>query len=116
MKYYIRVFQNYVNFQGRDSRKQYWMFVLINIIVSGILFLISSLIGDSYQILSNIYGLALLVPGLAISIRRMHDIGKSGWWILIDLIPIIGVIWYIVLLCQPSQEGVNQYGDMPFDD
>lgn len=117
MNYYVRVFQNYANFKGRDTRKQYWMFVLFNIIISFVIGFVAGLIlGDAASIVTSIYSLAILLPSLAISIRRMHDIGKSGWWILVSLIPIVGCIWYIVLACKPSQEGSNQYGDMPVEE
>ncbi len=114
MNYYIRAFQNYVNFSGRDSRKQYWMFVLFNIIVSFVISFVAGLVlGDAGTYVGYVYDLAILLPSIAIAIRRMHDIGKSGFWILICLIPLIGVIWYLVLMCKAGDEGENQYGPVP---
>jgi uncharacterized membrane protein YhaH (DUF805 family) len=103
MNYYLRAFKKYADFKGRDNRPQYWYFFLFNFIVS----LILSLIAEE---LASIYFLAIFVPSLAISIRRLHDIGKSGWWILISLIPIIGTIWLIILLATKGQSKDNEYG------
>lgn len=114
MSYYLNAFQNCANFNGRASRKQYWMFVLFNIIVSFVVSLVAEFIlGDLSGIIDTVYRLVILVPSLAICVRRMHDIGKSWAWILISLIPIIGQIWFIVLCCKQSQEGENQFGAMP---
>jgi uncharacterized membrane protein YhaH (DUF805 family) len=103
MNYYLRAFNKYADFKGRDNRPQYWYFFLFNFLVS----LILSLIAEE---LVSIYFLAIFVPSLAISIRRLHDIGKSGWWILISLIPIIGTIWLIILLATKGQSKDNEYG------
>lgn len=114
MNYYTRVWQNYVNFNGRDSRKQYWMFALFNAIISFALSFVAGLIlGDFDFIVTGIYSLAILLPNIGLCIRRMHDIGKSGYWILLCFIPILGQIAFIVLCCMPSQQGENQYGSMP---
>lgn len=111
MNYYIDAFRNYANFKGRSRRKDYWMFVLFNIIVTFVLAIIGSLLGIT--ILSTIYGLAVFIPSLAICFRRLHDIGKSGTWILIGLVPLIGGITLIVFFCTDSQEGDNMYGRNP---
>lgn len=116
MNYYTRViFQNYFNFNGRDSRKQYWMFVLINFIISCVLGAVAAAIGDGGTIITSAYSLALLLPSLGICVRRLHDIGKSGFWYLIAFIPVVGVILLIVWFCQPSQAGENQYGAEPIE-
>jgi uncharacterized membrane protein YhaH (DUF805 family) len=93
------------------------MFVLFNIIIDVIIGIAASILcGNTVASgIQSIYGLVLIVPTIAIDIRRMHDIGKSGWWILVALIPLIGWIWYIILACQPSQPYVNQYGEPPID-
>jgi len=111
MNYYINAFKNYVNFKGRARRKEYWMFVLFNFIVAFVLGFIDGLIGIT--ILSTIYSLAVIVPSLALCIRRLHDIGKGGVWILIGLIPLVGEIVLIVFFCMDSQAGENQYGPNP---
>ncbi|MGG5818273.1 DUF805 domain-containing protein [Falsiroseomonas sp. HW251] len=106
---------NYANFSGRARRSEFWWFVLFNFcaqiaasIVDGI---ISAIIG--FSALSFLVMLGLLVPGIAVSIRRMHDLGKSGWFILLGLIPIAGPIILIVFYVKPGQPGPNQYGPDP---
>ena len=92
-------YKNYTNFSGRSTRAEYWYPVLYMFIVSCIL----AIFGKFGIFVSYAFSLVNLVPGLAVGIRRMHDIGKSGWWILISLIPVIGTIWYIVLCATPSK-------------
>lgn len=111
MNYYINAFKNYVNFKGRARRKEYWMFVLFNFIVAFVLGIIDGLIGIT--VLSTIYSLAVIIPSLALCFRRLHDIGKSGAWILIGLIPLVGEIILLVFFCTDSQAGENQYGPNP---
>lgn len=111
MNYYIGAFKNYVNFKGRARRKEYWMFVLFNFIVALILGIIDGLL--QINILSTIYSLAVLIPSLALCFRRLHDIGKSGAWILLAFIPLVGEIVLIVFFCMDSQAGENQYGPNP---
>lgn len=112
MEWYLKVLKNYVVFQGRARRKEYWMFVLFNVIISIILSSVEA-VADLPKILSTIYSLAVLLPSLAVGARRLHDIGKSGWWLLISFIPIIGGIILLVFMCQDSQDGDNQYGPNP---
>ena len=117
MNYYISALKNYVGFHGRSRRKEYWMFVLFNCIFSIVASILDSVLGlhinQSIGVISMIYSLAVLLPGLAISVRRMHDIGKTGWAILISLIPIVGAIIFIVWACKPGDVGDNQYGPDP---
>lgn len=119
MNYYQLALQKYAEFTGRARRKEYWMFVLINAIITIVLLLIDEGIFGT-PILQSIYSIAVLVPSLAITVRRLHDIGKSGWWYLIVFIPIVGFIWLIVLLATDSQRGENEWGSDPkeneFDD
>jgi uncharacterized membrane protein YhaH (DUF805 family) len=112
MQWYLSVLKNYVGFQGRAQRKEYWMFFLFNAIVSIILITIDKIL-HVYPLLSTIYDLAVLLPNLAVSIRRLHDTGKSGWWILLGLIPFVGTIILLVFMCQDSQPDDNQYGPNP---
>jgi uncharacterized membrane protein YhaH (DUF805 family) len=108
-------FQNYANFTGRASRSMYWWVMLFNFIVGCACVVIGWIFSsDTFgDILSGLYSLAVLVPSLAISVRRMHDIGKGGGWIFISLIPIVGTIWFIVLCLTDSQQGDNRFGPMP---
>ena len=80
MQWYLKVLKNYVGFQGRARRKEYWMFVLVNVIVSIVLSIVES-IADISSVLTGIYSLAILLPSLAVGARRLHDTGKSGWWL-----------------------------------
>ena len=108
-QYFINVIRSrYADFNGRAGRAEYWYFVLFNILVGTAVGLVAMLVGDWF---SYIYSLALLVPGVAIGVRRLHDIGKSGWWLLISLIPFIGTIWLIILLAKKGDQGTNAYGE-----
>ena len=106
MKFYLKVLQNYATFKGRASRSEYWYFVLFNIIFSIVLSYVSGVV--NLPILYTIYSLALLIPSIAVAVRRMHDVGKSGWFILI---PIYGLI----LACTQGVKGENEYGTEPND-
>jgi len=110
-QYYVEVLkQQYADFNGRARRRNFWMFFLFNSIIAVVIAAITGAIGITF--ISSIYALAVLVPGIAIAVRRLHDVGKSGWWLLISLIPIVG-IWLIVLLCTDSQAGENEWGANP---
>ncbi|MFS0558240.1 DUF805 domain-containing protein [Brevibacillus sp. 179-C9.3 HS] len=111
MQWYLKVLKNYVAFSGRARRTEYWMFTLFSVIISLVLSFIESMIGIPL-LLTGIYSLAILLPTLSVIVRRLHDIGKSGWWFLISFIPLIGSIWLLVLMCQESH-GDNQYGANP---
>jgi len=113
MNYYLAVLKKYAVFNGRAQRAEYWYFVLFNFIIGFVLSLLGGLLGHGLNYLGNIYSLAVLVPGSAVAIRRLHDIGKSGWWLLLGLIPIIGWIWLIVLAATDSEANDNQYGPNP---
>lgn len=112
MQWYLHVLKNYAVFQGRARRKEYWMFFLFNLIISIILTAVESMT-DLSQILTGIYSLIVLIPSLAVGARRLHDTGRTGWWLLLNLIPIIGAIVIIVFTCQDSEPGANKYGPNP---
>lgn len=101
----------YAGFQGRARRSEYWYFCLFNIILSVVVGIVVAITG--LKILSTLVSLALLLPGLAVGARRLHDIGKSGWWLLLSLVPIVGGIILIVWCCKDSDPGMNQYGSNP---
>lgn len=103
---------NYCNFDGRSSRSEYWWYALAIFILS---FVINLIFGQSNagMIVSGIVSLALLLPGLGLTVRRLHDIGKSGWWIFINLIPLVGWIIFIVWMAKESDMVPNQYGPVP---
>lgn len=117
MDWYLKVLRNYANFQGRARRKEYWMFVLVNLIVSFGLGIVDGILGlktaSGIGTLGAVYSLAVLVPSIAVGARRLHDLDKSGWWQLIGLIPIIGWIVLIVWAASEGQAGSNRFGPNP---
>jgi uncharacterized membrane protein YhaH (DUF805 family) len=113
MEWYLKVVkENYANFKGRARRKEYWMFVLFNMLFAVATTAIDFVLG-TFPLIYVIYVLAIIIPSLAVFVRRMHDVGKSGWWFLIGFIPIIGAIWLLVLLCTDGNPGENSYGPSP---
>lgn len=126
MKYYLKVLRNYFVFTGRARRSEYWYFVLFNIIFAIAAMITDNILGTTFTIntvngaqalpygyIYLLYSLAVIIPGLAVNVRRLHDVGKSGWFILIGLIPLAGAIWLLVLACTDSIVGVNKYGPNP---
>lgn len=117
MNWYIEGFKRYFDFVGRSRRKEYWYFSLISLLVSLILGFSDIFVGiynEEYGVglLGSIYGLAALIPSFSVTFRRLHDIGRSAWWILILLIPLIGWIIFIIFMAQDSKEE-NKYGISP---
>ena len=113
MEWFLKaVRDNYANFNGRAGVKEYWMFVLFYFIFSIVASVIDSILGTGF-VISGLYSLALIVPSLAAAVRRLHDIGKSGIWILVGFIPLIGWIWLIILLIKQGDPGPNMYGPPP---
>lgn len=118
MNWYLLVLKRYAEFSGRSRRKEYWMFVLFHIIFIIAAALLDNLLGLAfdgigYGIIYIFYALATLIPGLAVTVRRLHDIGKSGWMILVSLIPIVGSIWLLVLMATEGEASTNNYGPNP---
>lgn len=107
MNWYFQVWKNYANFSGRARRKEYWMFVLFNTIASIITMIIG--ISINFEFLNSLYSLAVLIPSLAVGVRRMHDVGKSGWFILIP-------IYNLILAVTEGDKGENEYGADPKDE
>lgn len=119
MKWYLKVLKQYADFSGRARRTEYWMYILFNMIFAFIAALLDNLLGLKfneqipYGFIYLIYGLATFIPGLAVLVRRLHDVDKSGWWFFISLIPIVGAIWLIVILATEGTPGSNEYGVNP---
>ena len=118
MNWYLKCWKQYADFSGRARRKEYWIFSLIKYIIIFFLYILQIVMIEStlwliFPIIFFLYAVAVFLPGLAVNIRRLHDIGKSGWWYLIYLIPIIGAIWLTVLMCLDSEPGENQWGENP---
>ena len=109
MNYYLDVLRQWKDFEGRADRREYWMFVLINFGIAIVISGLDSLIFSETGTLSGIYALILFVPGIAVTIRRLHDIGKSGWWQLVIIIPLIGWIWFLILMAKEGESGSNKY-------
>jgi uncharacterized membrane protein YhaH (DUF805 family) len=118
MNWYLMVLKKYAQFSGRSRRKELWMFTLFNCIFSWPLYILGlvfheNTLGSIFLGLYFIYVLAVIVPCLAVSVRRLHDTGKSGWWLLIVLVPIVGPIVLLVFYVLDSQPGANEYGPNP---
>ena len=118
MNWYLHVLKNYATFSGRARRKEYWMFFLISALISIVLTLLDILLGTysvEYEagLFSGLYSLLILIPSIAVVVRRLHATDRSGWWILISLIPLIGVIVLFVFICLDSQPGTNRFGANP---
>ena len=118
MNWYLKGLKQYADFNGRARRTEYWMFVLFNILFAVAAIVLDNVLGIAMEELGygpvyGLYTLALLIPGLAVAVRRLHDVGKSGWMLLIILIPLIGAIWLLVLMVTDSNPGQNQYGPNP---
>jgi uncharacterized membrane protein YhaH (DUF805 family) len=112
MNWYLNVLKKYAVFEGRARRTEYWMFVLINILIAFVIGLVEGVLG-SPAVLANLYSLAILVPALAVSVRRLHDTGRSGWFLLLSLIPLAGPIILIIFMAQDSAAERNQFGPNP---
>ena len=118
VSWYLEALKKYAVFSGRARRMEYWYFVLFNVIVAFVLALIDALLGtttgvSSFGLLSGLYSLAVLIPTLAVLVRRLHDVDRTGWWILINLIPLVGTIVLLVFALMPGTPGSNQYGPDP---
>ena len=106
-------FKNYVNFNGRSRRSELWWFILFNMIIQIIIIILANLITKNLMFLSYIYSLIIFLPGLGLVIRRLHDIGKSGWYIFIAFIPLVGIFILLYFLCLDSENQSNEYGESP---
>ena len=104
--YFIDVIKNhYFDFNGRATRTQFWLYVLFLVIVNILVTLLASFLGDTIgTVLSWVVGLGLLLPNLGIEVRRLHDIGRSGWWLLIGFVPVIGLLVLLVFFLLPSKK------------
>lgn len=118
MNWYLEVMKKYAVFNGRARRKEYWMFALFSSVILVVLTVIDNSTGTfdpevGLGLLGGLYTLAVLIPGIAVSVRRLHDTNRSGWWVPIVLIPLVGAIVLLVFTVQDSQSGENQYGPNP---
>lgn len=115
MNWYLKVMREYFDFNGRARRKEYWMFLLLYILLSfALAFVITLVLGERFA--NGIFGLWMLahfIPGIMVGIRRMHDIGRSGWWLLISLVPVVGWIIALYWTVKEGDRGSNAYGPDP---
>jgi uncharacterized membrane protein YhaH (DUF805 family) len=114
MHWYLEVLKKYTLFTGRARRSEYWYFVLVNLVLALVLGMVDGVLRRMVGMgpLGMLYGLAVLVPSIAVAIRRLHDTDRSGWWVLLGLVPIVGLvlIWF---LAQDSMPSTNRYGQNP---
>ncbi len=118
MNWYLAVLKKYVVFEGRARRKEYWIFFLVNLIATFILAVIDGATGTfdaeaGLGLLGTIYALAVLLPSLAVAVRRLHDTDRSGWWLLLIFLPIIGFIVLLVFMVLQGTPGHNRFGEDP---
>lgn len=113
MNWYIGCWQKYADFSGRARRREYWMFYLFNCLAGIAVGIVDAVLVGTGGLLGGLYNLAVLVPSLAVMARRLHDTNRSGWMMLIMLIPLIGVIVLLVFMCQDSKPGDNRFGANP---
>lgn len=110
--WYVDVLKKYATFSGRAGRPEFWMFTLISFVISIVLAVIDALLGTGI-IIETVYDLAVFLPSLAVGVRRLHDTDRSGWWLLIGLIPIVGLIVLIVFWATAGKPQENAYGPNP---
>lgn len=118
MTWYLAVLKRYGGFDDRAHRTEFWMFMLWGAVVSIALVILDAVIGTENEyggLLSGIYAIATIVPSLAVGARRLHDIGRSGWWQLIGLIPLIGLIVLIVWWARDGEAARNEWGGNPWE-
>lgn len=113
MQWYLRVLRQYCVLSGRASRREYWMFMLVNVIVAVVLGGIQYLLKMDNSLLTVIYNLAVALPALGVTVRRLHDSNRSGYWCFIALIPFIGTLVLLYFMILESDKGANRFGDVP---
>ena len=117
MNWYLKALKKYAEFSGRATRQEYWIFVLFNLVFSSAATWLDRLLGVTYAgdygFINSLYTLVLFIPGLAVTVRRLHDTSKSGWFLLLFFIPLIGWIWIIIVLATAGDKGSNKYGADP---
>jgi uncharacterized membrane protein YhaH (DUF805 family) len=118
MNWYLQALKQYATFGGRARRKEYWFFMLFNVLAIVVLSVLDVMVGTfsmeaEIGLFSGLYALAMLIPGLAVLVRRLHDTDRSGWWVLLNLIPVIGALVILVFTLLDSQPGANRFGPNP---
>jgi uncharacterized membrane protein YhaH (DUF805 family) len=113
--WYLAVLKKYAVFHGRARRKEYWFFTLVDIVITLVAVLLDRLLefDGRFGLISAVYGLLVLLPALAVTVRRLHDTDRSGWWILLNLIPVVGWLVVLVFTVTGGTPGPNRYGADP---
>ena len=111
VNWYMAVLKNYAGFTERAGRAEFWYFVLMSIIVSIVLGIIDGVLGTA--VLGLIYAVAVLIPNIALAVRRLHDIGKSGWWLLVGFVPVVGIFVLLYFYIKEGDAEANAYGAVP---
>lgn len=117
MDWYFKVLSNYIGFRGRARRKEFWMFILVNLILTAVLSALDHILGwhrpNGEGTLTTIYGILIFLPWWAVQFRRLHDTDRSAWWLLLLIIPIVGWLVILVFNCQSGTAGSNRFGPDP---
>ncbi len=118
MQWFMTALQKWADFSGRARRREYWFFVLIYVVIYIVLTVVDTMVGllnaaTGIGILGGLFALAMLIPGISVAVRRLHDTDRSGWWLLLALVPVIGAIVLIVFYLLDSQPGENRFGPNP---
>jgi uncharacterized membrane protein YhaH (DUF805 family) len=118
MSWYLQVLSKYATFTGPARRREYWVFSLLSIAIMIALLVVDVMLGmmnaeAGIGLLSGLYTLAIFVPSLAVGVRRLHDTGRSGWWMLLLLVPLVGSLWLLVLMLLDGERSPNQFGPDP---
>lgn len=118
MNWWLAAMKKYIDFSGRARRKEYWMFILFNLIFGVVALILDFTLGSinenlGYGLFYSLFSLGIILPTWSVTIRRLHDVGKSGWWIFIGLLPFIGGIWLFILTITDGQANSNRYGTNP---
>lgn len=119
MDWYLKVVRNYLGFSGRARRKEYWMFILVNFILSAVLGILDNIMGlkifGDKALLTTLYGIFIFLPWWAVQFRRLHDTDRSAWWLLLLIIPVLGWLVILAFNCQAGTSANNRYGPSPKD-
>ena len=118
MDWFVTVLKRYAVFSGRASRPEYWYFTMVWLVVATVLAFIDGILGtmstrSGMGLLSGVFGLAVLLPALAVTVRRLHDSDRSGWWCLVSLVPVVGALVLLVLMLLKGTAGPNRFGSGP---